>query len=92
MRQEQAEIVALQALGWLAGEEEALGTFLAQSGIGAEALRELAGSAEFLAAVMDFVLESDSRILSVAAAAGLPPEQLATVRAALPGGAPPHWT
>ncbi|MCC6006946.1 MAG: DUF3572 family protein [Rhodobacteraceae bacterium] len=92
MRQDMAEIVALQALGWLASSEHDLGAFLAQSGMGAESLTELAGSTEFLAAVMDFVLESDARALAVAAMAGLRPEMMSEVRAALPGGDLPHWT
>ena len=38
MTSENAEILALEALGWLAGEEDGLEKFLSQSGIEADAL------------------------------------------------------
>ena len=53
---EVAEIVAIQALSFVAGEPERLGLFLAESGIGPETLRSAAADPRFLASVLDFVL------------------------------------
>ena len=44
MNPENAEILALQALGWLAGDEDGLERFLSLSGLDAAALRRPAGS------------------------------------------------
>jgi len=51
---EVAEIVAVQALGFIAGDPERLGLFLAESGIGPETLRTAAANPQFLASVLDF--------------------------------------
>jgi hypothetical protein len=87
-----AETVALQALGWLAGEEARLGAFLAVSGTGPGELRARAQDPEMMAAVLDFVLSEDGHVLEFTAAAGLRPEAVQEARAALPGGNLPHWT
>jgi hypothetical protein len=46
---EVAEIVAIQALSFVAGDPERLGLFLAESGIGPETLRTAAADPHFLA-------------------------------------------
>ena len=46
---EVAEIVAIQALSFVASEPERLGLFLAESGIGPESLRAAAADPRFLA-------------------------------------------
>lgn len=89
---EDAETVGLRALAWLAAEEGLLDVFLGASGLAAEDLRHRAGEVEVLAAVLDFLLMDDRWVLDFAAEAGLPPEAVAQARAALPGGALPHWT
>ena len=52
---EVAEIVAVQALSFIASDPERLGLFLAESGIGPETLRTAAADPQFLASVLDFV-------------------------------------
>jgi hypothetical protein len=89
---ESAEVLALNALGWLAGESEEIGAFLTATGLARGDLAALAREAGFLAAVLDFCLESDARVLACAAALGVPPTALAEARMALPGGSDPHWT
>lgn len=89
---DQAETLALQALAWLAGDEDLLGAFLAASGLGPHELMARAGEPEVLAAVMDFILAEDGRVGSFCATAGLACDRLAAVRAALPGGDAPAWT
>lgn len=91
MRQDNAEIVALRALSWLA-EAELLDTFQAATGADLGAVREAAGDPEFLGAVLDFILGRDDWVAGAAGAQDLPPEAIVAARAALPGGDLPHWT
>lgn len=88
----QAEILALQALGWLAQSDDLLTVFLNASGMVEQDLKTRADDAEVLAAVLDFVLMDDAWVMGVCADAGTTPEILMRARAALPGGADPHWT
>jgi hypothetical protein len=80
---EVAEIVAVQALSFIAGEPERLGLFLAESGIGPETLRTAAADPHFLGNVLDFVLRDDSTVKAFAAASGLHPTNIAAARQAL---------
>ena len=91
MRQDEAEIVALRALSWLA-EAELLDAFAAETGADPGALRAAAGDPAFLGAVLDFVMGRDEWVTGAAAAQGMAPEAVARARAALPGGDLPHWT
>lgn len=92
MKQDQAEVAALAALGWLVGHEELLPVFLGSSGASAEDLRQRAAEPQFLASVLDFILLDDAWVLECAAALSLPPEAFVHLRQALPGGALPNWT
>lgn len=56
MQQDQAETVALQALGFLAGDEDRLARFLAMTGVGPEDLKGRIGDPAFLGAVLDHLL------------------------------------
>jgi hypothetical protein len=60
MNQELAEIRAVGVLGWLAGQEELFPVFLGATGTSEADLRSRAGEAEFLAAVMDFLMNDDA--------------------------------
>ena len=68
---EVAEIVAVQALSFIAGDPERLGLFLAESGIGPETLRTAATDPHFLTHVLDFVLRDDSTVKAFASASQL---------------------
>ncbi|MFC2978651.1 DUF3572 domain-containing protein [Roseicyclus marinus] len=92
MNEDLAETRALAVLGWIAGQEEIFPVFLGATGASEADLRRRAGEADFLAAVMDFVLMDDAWVIDCAAALGWPPEQMLAIRAALPGGNLPHWT
>ena len=59
---EVAEIVAVQALSFIAAEPERLGAFLAESGICPETLRSAAADPHFLGSVLDFVLRDDATV------------------------------
>ncbi|MCA0271644.1 MAG: DUF3572 domain-containing protein [Proteobacteria bacterium] len=92
MRRDEAETVALKALGWIIGAEDQRDGFMAVSGLAPEDLMRRAGEPEVLLAVMDFLLAEDRRVIAFCDAAGQRCDTLATVRAALPGGEEVHWT
>jgi hypothetical protein len=85
---EVAEIVAVQALSFIAAEPERLGLFLAESGIGPETLRTAAADPRFLAHVLDFVMRDDATVKAFAAASELHPTNVAAARQVL---GDPHW-
>jgi hypothetical protein len=78
-----AEIVAIQALSFVAGEPERLGLFLSESGIGPETLRSAAKDPQFLVSVLDFVLRDDETVQAFAASSQLHPTTIAAARQAL---------
>ena len=80
---EVAEIVAVQALSFIAGDPERLGLFLAESGIGPETLRNAATDPHFLTHVLDFVLRDDATVKAFAAASQLHPTNIAAAHQAL---------
>ena len=80
---EVAEIVAVQALSFIAGEPERLGAFLAESGLGPETLRSAAADPQFLAHVLDFVMRDDATVKAFAAASQLHPTNIAAAHQAL---------
>src|SRR5436305_15261718 len=80
---EVAEIVAIQALSFVAAEPARLGAFLAQTGIGPETLRSAAVDPQFLVSVLDFILRDDQTVKACADQAGLHPTNIAAARQAL---------
>jgi hypothetical protein len=80
---EVAEIVAVQALSFIAGDPERLGLFLAESGLGPETLRTAATEPQFLASVLDFVLRDDATVKAFASASQLHPTNITAARQVL---------
>ncbi|NUB46308.1 DUF3572 domain-containing protein [Fertoebacter nigrum] len=91
-RQDFAETVALQALAWLASNDDLLPVFLGASGATAADVAAQAGQPEFLASVLDFLLMEDAWVIGFCDAAGLAYTVPMQARAGLPGGEAPHWT
>lgn len=82
---DQAQSVALQALAMIVEDDEQLTQFLGSTGADGQTLATQASDPAFLGAVMDFVLQDDARILSLAERTGCAPDSFATLRHALPG-------
>ena len=80
---EVAEIVAIQALNFVAGDPERLGAFLAETGIGPGTLRKSAADPRFLASVLDFVLRDDATVKAFAKVSQLHPTNIAAAHQAL---------
>ncbi|MEO1773902.1 MAG: DUF3572 domain-containing protein [Pseudomonadota bacterium] len=92
MTSDEAEEIAIAALGFLAAEPERIGAFLATAGADAEDLRARAGDPTFLGFVLDHLLTDDAAVLAFAEGANLRPEAVMRARQALPGGDVPAWT
>lgn len=91
MKQDQAEIIAIQALGWLAGEEDLLTVFLGSTGLDPKDLTAAAEDVGFLGSVLDFILLDDSHVTGFCDAANLPYDLPKTARFNLPGGSSLDW-
>lgn len=82
---EAAELLAVDALAWLAGQPDALGRFLALSGIGPAALRSASLEPGFLAGVLGFLMDDEALLVAYAAHAGLRPGRIAGAHLILNG-------
>ncbi|MFZ1663240.1 MAG: DUF3572 domain-containing protein [Paracoccaceae bacterium] len=92
MNRDRAETIALQALGWLAGNEDLLPVFINASGVDLADLRRRAADPDFLASVLDFLLMDDAWVMGFCDASGVSYTEPVAARQALPGGAPMNWT
>lgn len=86
-----AEALALHAVAVIVADENLCPRFMAVTGCGEDDLRDRIGDPDFLGAVLDFVLETDTTVETIAEAAGVAPETLVLARARLPGGQV-EWT
>lgn len=89
---ETALVLAIQALGWLAADDEIFPQFMAATGAGIGEVRARAADADFLAAVLDFLMQDDRWVVAFCDAGGHAYTAVQAARAALPGGADQHWT
>ena len=92
MTSDRAETVALQALGWLAGNEELCPVFLGATGASPEDLRDRATDPAFLGSILEFVTMDDAWIIAFCDATRLDYDIPLRARYALPGAAEMHWT
>ena len=76
MTPENAEIMALKALGWLAGEEDGLQRLLDQSGLDADAMRAQAGTRELGTAILSFLLAQEDLLLQFCEAEDVAPKDV----------------
>lgn len=92
MMQEDGVMVALQAVGWLAGTEDLLEIFMGATGASADDFRTRTEDPDFLVSVMDFLLLDDSWVQRFCEENGMAPDLPMLARQVLPGGAAPNWT
>ena len=92
MPRERAETVAVQALGWMAAQEELLEGFLAAAGCAPEDLRARAREPEFLGFVLDFLLGDEAALMAFCHSVRMAYETPMLARVSLPGGDAWHWT
>ncbi|MCO4847076.1 MAG: DUF3572 domain-containing protein [Yoonia sp.] len=92
MSPENAQTIALQALGWLVGNDELCPVFLGATGGSVDDLRTQAAVPAFQAAVLDFLTMDDSWVMEFCDLHGLKYDQPLMARYALPGAEAVHWT
>jgi hypothetical protein len=92
MTAEQAELLAIRALGWLAGNDELWPVFLGATGAQVASLRAAAADPAFLVSVLDFLTQDDAMVIAFCDAEALPYAAPLMARRALPGGGEVNWT
>lgn len=83
---EEAQGIAVGALGFVAGDDVLLPRFLALTGIEANRIRLAAIEPGFLAGVLRFVSAHEPTLMRFAAAADIEPGRVAEALRSLPGG------
>ncbi|WP_421695182.1 DUF3572 domain-containing protein [Aestuariivirga sp.] len=84
---EEAEVLALNALGFLAAEPDRLQRFMDLAGLDIQAIRASAAEPAFLGAVIDHLLADESLLLIFAEEQQMRPDRIASLRRKLPGAA-----
>lgn len=92
MKAEQAEVIALQGLAWLAGNDELCPIFLEASGGSVDDLRDRATDPAFLAAILEFITMNDDWVIAFCDSTEIGYDQPLRARYALPGAESIHWT
>ncbi len=82
---EAAEMLAIQALSFIAAEPERLNGFLGSTGLTLDRLRESANEPDFLAGVLEHMLADESLLLAFADSAAIDPGAVARARNMLGG-------
>ena len=90
--QESAEMTAIQALSWLAGNEDLMPVFLNASGADVDNLRDQAKDPAFLGAVLDFIMMDDAWVIAFCDEVGISYDAPMRARVMLPGGEQVNWT
>jgi hypothetical protein len=80
-----AEILGLQALGWLAGDPDGLDRFLLSAGTDAAVLRQAAEDPAMLGAVLEFLLANEDLLLRFCEESSIRPVEVHTARQLLEG-------
>ncbi|MCK0210028.1 DUF3572 domain-containing protein [Starkeya koreensis] len=75
-----AREVSLGALGFLAGDPERIGPFLAESGLSPADLRGVAGSTAFHVALLDYLINRQDLLVDYAGGAGIDPGHVVAAR------------
>ena len=86
-KREAAEMLAIQALSFIAEQPENLGRFLDLTGMSPGQLRGAAQLPGFLAGVLEHMLGDENLLLAFARSAGIDPAEVARAAGALGG----HW-
>lgn len=87
LSREEAEVIALEALGFLANDMTRLERFLALSGVSPQGIRQAAESPQFLAGLLQHLLTDESLLLTFTAEQELDPRLPALAAALLAGEA-----
>ena len=82
---EEAEILAVRALGYLAEHQERMEDFIQLTGVAVGDLRDHASDRDYLGAVLDFLLADERALLEFSERVGVAPELPYAARRRLEG-------
>jgi hypothetical protein len=85
---ESANAIAIDALAWLAADQERLDRFLALTGMDHGSIRAAASQPGFLPAVLDHLCADEPTLIAFATDAGTSPEMVSAAREILADPAP----
>ena len=91
MTRERAETIALQALAWIAADEELLPQLAGATGADVSEAKERVQDPAFLAGILEFLTLEDRWIRRFCDDRGLPYEAPLQALMALPGQMRPEW-
>jgi hypothetical protein len=91
MNRDRAETIALQALAWIAGDEELRPQLAGATGADLSEARERAQDPAFLAGILEFLTMEDRWIRRFCDEVGLPYEAPLQALMSLPGQMRPEW-
>jgi Protein of unknown function (DUF3572) len=77
---ESAEMLGVQALAFMAQDEDRLGGFIVSTGIAIQSLRDAAREPDFLAGVLEHMLADETLLIAFAESAGIDPAEVASAR------------
>jgi len=80
---DEAEAVALRAVGFLASDQSYMADFLSRSGVSPDALADLVEDQEFLTGVLDHLLSDESLLLAFCGNTGIDPSDILPARDAM---------
>lgn len=83
INQDEAESIAIQALGFLAEDEERLSRFFELTGLAADNIRSQAKSRSFQSSLLGYLMSDETLLLVFCANSGLDPSIIAPARHAL---------
>lgn len=89
---ESAETLGLQALAWLAANDDLMPVFLGATGASEADVKSQAADPAFLGAVLDFIMMDDAWVVAFCDTVTLSYERVMMARAVLPGGEQVNWT
>lgn len=92
MQQQEAEIIALQALAWLAGNDELCPIFLGATGGSTDEMHSRATDPAFQASILEFLTMDDAWIIAFCDSIDLGYDKPLRARYALPGTEQTEWT
>lgn len=86
MEQDAAELIAINVLTFLVGDEKRLERFLSLSGNSAESLAAGASQPAFLAGILEYILQDETLVYLFATEFDMPPDAPEKARKVLSGG------
>lgn len=85
MTRNEARDIADAGLTHIAADQDLVSAMLEQAGADPSAIRDIAARPEFAVFILDFLMESDERLLTFAQSAGIQPQRVQMARGVLGG-------